>query len=140
DEYFKNKSQIATGDFSEWVTQDGLHNCVVRTEHLTERELVEWCDQARREFYFRPEYLAYKAKQTIQHPREFKRNMKAAKRAFKFLVRGSFRKGEGALDGKMPAAMAASSIPTNGAAGSGSGDGHGTSTSKGVPVSTSFSV
>jgi radical SAM superfamily enzyme YgiQ (UPF0313 family) len=138
-EYFKNKSQIATGDFSEWVTQDGLHNCVVRTEHLTERELVEWCDHARREFYFRPAYLMYKAKQTIQQPREFKRNVKAAKRAFKFLVRGSFRKGEGQLDqldGKMPTAAAS---PLAGGHNNAPTDGCGTE-AQSVSVSASFSV
>ncbi len=102
-EYFKQRDQIATKTFNDWVTADGLHNSVVRTEHLTERELVEWCDEARREFYLRPEYIAYKLKQSIKNPAEFQRNFKGASKLAKYLVRGSFRKDEKGLDAKAPA-------------------------------------
>jgi anaerobic magnesium-protoporphyrin IX monomethyl ester cyclase len=61
---------LTTSDFREWVTAEGLHNCVVSTEALTAEELVESCDYARRRFYLRPGYILRKAFQGVLHPSE----------------------------------------------------------------------
>lgn len=90
--WYKERNLIPTKDYSKWLTVDGLHNCVIRTEDLSSRELVEFCDQARREFYLRPNYLFYKLWQVLKQPREIRRNFKAAKTFFKYLLRGSFGK------------------------------------------------
>lgn len=61
---------LTTSDFREWVTAEGLHNCVVSTEALSARELVEFCDHTRRRFYLRPGYILRKAFQGVLHPSE----------------------------------------------------------------------
>lgn len=65
---FKAKGFIKTEDFSQWVTSEGLHNCVVDLPGLPAEKLVNWCNEARRRFYLRPGYLLYKAVQTVFHP------------------------------------------------------------------------
>lgn len=59
---------LRTSDFDRWLTPEGLHNCVVDLPGLSAEALVGWCDEARRRFYLRPSYLAYKAFQTMAHP------------------------------------------------------------------------
>jgi anaerobic magnesium-protoporphyrin IX monomethyl ester cyclase len=88
DEY-KGKGWLTARDYSEWLTPEGLHNCVVRNEHFTSEELVRLCDLARRRFYLRPRYIAYKAMQMIAHPGEIGRTAKAARTFAKHLLRGS---------------------------------------------------
>jgi hypothetical protein len=72
------------------VTGEGLHNSVVQMPDMNCREIVAWCDEARRQYYLRPRYLAYKAWQTVFRPSEMVRNLKAARRFFRFLFGGTF--------------------------------------------------
>jgi anaerobic magnesium-protoporphyrin IX monomethyl ester cyclase len=81
---------IASEDFSQWLTPDGLHNSVVNLPGLTHRELVEFCDKARRRFYLSPGYLVRKAVQSLRDPREFQRNLKGFATLSRYLLRGSF--------------------------------------------------
>jgi anaerobic magnesium-protoporphyrin IX monomethyl ester cyclase len=84
------RGYLATGDWSAWLTEDGLHNSVVNLPNITHRQLVEFCDRARRSFYLRPAYIMRKAVQSLKHPRELQRNLKGFAALWKFLVRGSF--------------------------------------------------
>jgi anaerobic magnesium-protoporphyrin IX monomethyl ester cyclase len=86
----KNLGYISTEDYSNWLTEDGLHNSVVNLPGLTHQELVEFCDTARRKFYLSPSYLVRKVVQSIKDPREFQRNLKGFATLSKYLVRGSF--------------------------------------------------
>jgi radical SAM superfamily enzyme YgiQ (UPF0313 family) len=79
---------LTTSDFREWVTAEGLHNCVVSTEALSARELVEFCDNARRRFYLRPTYITRKAVQSILHPSEGLRTFLSFKVFAKHLFKG----------------------------------------------------
>ena len=45
---------------------------------LTNRDLVEFCDRARREFYLRPAYVGRKLLQSLTDLHEFKRLLKGA--------------------------------------------------------------
>ncbi len=83
---------LITKDYREWLTEDGLHNCVVSRPGLSNHELVEFCDRARASFYFRPRYIVRKALQSLFNFNEAKRNIKAGRISFKYLVRGSFPK------------------------------------------------
>lgn len=91
-EWYERNGFIDSEDFSQWITSEGLHNSVVRTENLTGRQLVDFCDQARREFYLRPNYILRKLRQMILHPREIRRTVRSARTFFKYLFRGSFEK------------------------------------------------
>lgn len=88
-DWYKSKGLLITDEFSRWLTPGGLHNTVVKTQDLSPEELVEFCDNARKEFYLRPSYLFYKIKQMVFHPEEIKRTIKSAKTFFKYLVKGS---------------------------------------------------
>jgi radical SAM superfamily enzyme YgiQ (UPF0313 family) len=84
----KQENLLRSEDFSQWVTQDGLHNCVVGQPGLSSGDLVAFCDRARREFYLRPEYFLWKSRQVLRHPTEFKRTAKSMKTFFKHLLKG----------------------------------------------------
>lgn len=88
DEYVE-KDWLTAEKFTDWLTPEGLHNCVVKNENLSSRELVNLCDEARRRFYLRPGYFAYKLGQLIKHPGETLRTLKAARVFFKHLLLGS---------------------------------------------------
>lgn len=88
DEYAQ-KGWITASDYRNWITPEGLHNCVIRNETLTSEALVRLCDQARRRFYLRPEYMAYKLAQVLKQPAEFVRTAKAARTFFRHLLAGS---------------------------------------------------
>jgi len=88
-EWAKESGYLMTEDYSEWLTDDGLHNCVVSQPELTKDELVQFCDDARREYYLRPGYMAFKLGQTIKHPKEAQRTLKSAKTFVKYLFHNS---------------------------------------------------
>ncbi|MBI5238696.1 MAG: radical SAM protein [Deltaproteobacteria bacterium] len=88
-EWYKERNLIGSRDFSKWITPEGLHNTVIRTEALSSEELVKFCDNARREFYLRPGYLLYKLVQLITRPREIRRTFKAGRVFLKYLLKGS---------------------------------------------------
>lgn len=74
----EENNYIRAGSFRQWLTPEGMHNCVLNTEHLSADELVEFCDYARRRFYLRPRYLAYKLADLLRHPQETGRTVKSA--------------------------------------------------------------
>jgi radical SAM superfamily enzyme YgiQ (UPF0313 family) len=86
----KEQNNVLTDDYSQWVTQEGLHNCVVKMSDLSNADLVAFCDRARKEFYLRPAYILWKLRQIMWHPSEFKRTMKSFKTFVKYLFRGTF--------------------------------------------------
>lgn len=82
---FKEKGYLSTENFSEWLTEEGLHNCVIDLPGLTSNELTAFCDFARRKYYLRPKYIFYKLVQSFRYPREGKRNLKALRTFYKHL-------------------------------------------------------
>jgi radical SAM superfamily enzyme YgiQ (UPF0313 family) len=87
----KEENLILTEDFSQWLTEEGLHQCVLKLPGLSNDELVEFCDRARREFYLRPGYFWWKSRQVLRHPSEFVRTAKSLKTFIKYLLRGTFQ-------------------------------------------------
>jgi radical SAM superfamily enzyme YgiQ (UPF0313 family) len=81
---------LTTNDFSEWLTEDGLHNTIVSRPWLSHRELVEFCDYARQQFYLRPRYVLSKGWEILTRPREGKRFFKSFRTFAKYLFRGTF--------------------------------------------------
>ena len=83
---YRLSGNLRTEDYRQWLTADGLHNCVVDLPGLSSDDLVDWCDYARRKFYLRPGYLFYKAVQTLLHPTtEGRRTLRAFSTFKKYL-------------------------------------------------------
>jgi hypothetical protein len=79
------RGYLTTNDFSKWVTEDGLHSCIISTPEISAEELVAFCDEARRRYYLRPAYIFSKLRQFIFYPAERKRLLKAGVRFIKFI-------------------------------------------------------
>ncbi len=88
-EDYKRRGWITARDYEQWLTPEGLHNCVIRNETLTSSQLVRLCDLGRRRFYLRPRYLFYKLHQMIEKPAEIVRTAKAVRVFFRYLLLGS---------------------------------------------------
>lgn len=86
-EWANSNNYLTTTDFRNWLTEDGLHNCVVSTPELSAKDLVAFCDYARRSYYLNPKYLAYKFRQVLFNPNEMTKTLKSAKTFAKYLFR-----------------------------------------------------
>lgn len=76
-EWADKEGLLETKDFDRWLTPEGLHRSVVVRKDLPSDELRQFCDRARREFYFQPGYLLRKAKQVATDPYEAGRTLKS---------------------------------------------------------------
>jgi len=86
---YQKRGWITAASYRDWLTPEGLHNCVVRNEHLSAGELVRLCDQARRRFYLRPAFMLRKALQAARSPGDASRTAKAALVFLRHLLLGS---------------------------------------------------
>jgi radical SAM superfamily enzyme YgiQ (UPF0313 family) len=93
-EWAAENGYLKTQNFEEWLTENGLHNCIVSRPGLSAKDLVDFCDRARKEFYLRPHYILRKAFQGIKDPYEFRRLLKGASTFSKYIFRGTFRPKE----------------------------------------------
>ncbi|MBZ0220823.1 MAG: B12-binding domain-containing radical SAM protein [Candidatus Methylomirabilis sp.] len=82
---------LKTRDFRRWLTEDGLHDCVVSTPELSAEDLVSFCDHARRSYYLDPRYIAYKLRQGMGDRRELVKTLRSAKTFARHLLGGSRR-------------------------------------------------
>jgi radical SAM superfamily enzyme YgiQ (UPF0313 family) len=87
---YKKRGFITAKSYSDWLTPEGLHNCVVSLPGISSKELVNFCDLSRREYYLRPRYVISKLIQIITRPKEAKRILRAAKTLKKHLFRPLF--------------------------------------------------
>lgn len=87
-EWAKREGLLTIKDYSEYVTEAGNHNSVLKMPDMNSEEIRQWCDYARRQYYLRPKYIAYKLAQQFRRPSEIRRTFKAAKRFVRFLVPG----------------------------------------------------
>jgi len=84
-EWAREHDLLTINDYSDYITEDGNHNSVLRMPDMSSDEIGQWCDYARRRYYLRPRYLMYKLFQQITHPSEIRRTFKAARRFGRFL-------------------------------------------------------
>lgn len=83
------RGYLTTSDFRQWLTPQGLHNCVVSRPGLSNHKLVEFCDRARQRFYTRPSYVARKIIQGFSDPHEMKRLFKGGITLSRHILQGS---------------------------------------------------
>lgn len=82
----RENGYLSTLDYSKWVTEEGLHECVVNLPGLPSDKLASFCDYARKKYYLRPRYLFRKLKQIVWSAEERKRTLKSFKQFRKFLL------------------------------------------------------
>ncbi len=95
-EQLKDDGRLTTTNYGEWLDNEGHHNTTVTTENLSSQDLVNFCDQARREFYLRPGYIITQGIMALKNPKERYRVF----RGFGTLVKHLFRK-HGDTDGNL---------------------------------------
>lgn len=93
-EWASTNRYMLTEDFGEWLTDDGLHRTIVSQPGLSAEEVVAWCDEARREYYLRPRFVANKVWEIVTNPREAGRIVKASRTFFKYLFRPSLKRSD----------------------------------------------
>lgn len=84
-EWAKRNDYLITDNYRDWLTKDGLHNCVMSTPELSAKDLVDFCDYARKRYYLSSRYIVYKLKQVLRNPEEMKKTFKSAKTFVKYL-------------------------------------------------------
>jgi len=65
-------------DYSKWLKPNGKYNCVISYPWLTKEQIEAWIERYYKEFYFRPKYIVYKIKQSMNFA-ELQRNFMAFK-------------------------------------------------------------
>lgn len=83
----KENDFLVTEEYDRWLTEGGMHNCVLSRPGLTNKELVDFCDKARKEFYLRPSYILHKLAMSFKDFYEFKRLVKGAFHLFKHILK-----------------------------------------------------
>ena len=86
-EWAKKNDYITAKSYDEWITPDGLHNCVLETPELSSQELVEFCDYARKKFYLRPSYILMKAGECLTSKEDLIKTAKSFKTFAKYLFK-----------------------------------------------------
>ncbi|MFO8183016.1 MAG: radical SAM protein [Candidatus Aegiribacteria sp.] len=87
----EESGNLMANSWREWLSPEGLHSCVIRTDSLTSEELVDFCDTARRKFYLRPGYILRKLWRSLLDPDERRRTLKAFSTFRRYLFRSSRR-------------------------------------------------
>lgn len=91
---YKRQGFITAKRYRDWLTPEGLHNCVVSLPEISKEELVQFCDVSRRQFYLRPGYIFSKLTQMVTKPRETKRILRASTTMIKYIFHPSLNKQE----------------------------------------------
>jgi radical SAM superfamily enzyme YgiQ (UPF0313 family) len=65
------------GDYDDYVKEDGTINSLVELPSISSEEMVKFCDDARRQYYMRPSYIAHRLRVGLTDPEDLKRSIKA---------------------------------------------------------------
>jgi len=69
------------------VQEDGTINSLLELPNLSAAEMVAFCDEARKRYYLRPQYIAHRLYVGLTDPEDLKRSLKAFGRIKSFLVK-----------------------------------------------------
>ena len=71
------KNGYIQADYDEYCLPDGTHNAVLSTPELKSKEMVDFCNMARRRYYLRPRYILYRIRTGLTDFSDLKRSLKA---------------------------------------------------------------
>ncbi len=86
-QWAKNNGYLRINSFRDYLTKEGLHNCIIELPGLSREKIVKWCDKSRNSFYLSPRYLFYKIKQVLLKPGDAIRTYKAFLTFRKYILR-----------------------------------------------------
>lgn len=75
------------GDYCDYVKEDGTINCVFELPNISAEEMVKFCDDARKKYYWRFRYITHRLWVGVRNPEDLKRSMKAFGKFRKYLFR-----------------------------------------------------
>lgn len=80
-------SGYINGGYEDYVKEDGTINCILTLDDITSEEMVAFCDNARKRYYFRVKYILHRLWVGLRNPEDLKRSFKAFKSIKRFLFR-----------------------------------------------------
>lgn len=86
--FWAKENGYITGNYDEYVKEDGTINCVLNLPGLSAEEMVAFCNDARRKYYLRPSYIMHRLWMGMKNPDDLKRSMKAFGKLKQFLLKG----------------------------------------------------
>lgn len=75
------------GDYSDYCKEDGTINCVFELPNISSEYMVNFCDDARKKYYWRPRYIVYRLWVGLRNPSDLKRSIKAFGKLKKYLFK-----------------------------------------------------
>lgn len=66
-----------SGNYDEYVHEDGTVSCVLNLPNLSADTLVNFCSYARKKYYLRPRYILHRLKMGLTDKEDLKRSLKA---------------------------------------------------------------
>ena len=75
------------GGYDDYVKEDGTINCLLELPGISAEEMVRFCDEARRKYYWRPGYILHRLRAGLTDPEDLKRSLKAFGRIKDFLFK-----------------------------------------------------
>lgn len=75
-----------SGNYDEYVNEDGTVSCVLDLPHLSSNDLVNFCSYARKKYYLRTGYIGHRIYMGLKDKEDLKRALKAFKRFSKTLL------------------------------------------------------
>lgn len=76
-DWAKQNDYIKAENYNQWLTPEGMHNCVLETPELSSKDLVDFCNYARKKFYLRPSYCLMKAGECLTNKDDLVRTAKS---------------------------------------------------------------
>ena len=87
----RRRGMLSHKEWSKWLTPEGYHSTPLSLPDTTSAELLDLCDNARKQFYLNPKFLFKMLGQSIKSPKEFQRMLIAGKTFFPLLFSYIFR-------------------------------------------------
>ena len=71
------KNNYITLNYEEYLNEDGTHNTVLNEPRLSAKEMVDFCNYARKKYYLRPRYILHRLISGLTDFEDLKRSLKA---------------------------------------------------------------
>lgn len=85
--WLKEKGYLTKTDYREWISENGMQQCVIEYPELSGNAIVKAVNKAIRRYYFSGSFWWTMAKQILRNPSELKRYLLGAKRFVSFVFK-----------------------------------------------------